>query len=228
MRVLVVEDEPAAARLLAKGLRENAYAVDVARDGLSAHDLLAAAVYDVVILDVMLPRKGGLELCRDIRAAGSRVPVLMVTARDAVEARISGLDAGADDYLVKPFAFGELLARVRALVRRREQPIVPQQLAAGSIQIDTRTRCVHVEGIETVFTPREYALLEFFCRHAGVVVTRQQIAEQVWDDRYDPLSNVIDVYVQRLRRKIDSPNQPSLIRAHRGAGYQFIPDGDAT
>jgi DNA-binding response OmpR family regulator len=228
MRVLVVEDEPAAARLLAKGLRENAYAVDVARDGLAAHELLTTAAYDVVILDVMLPRKDGLELCREIRAAGSRVPVLMVTARDAVDARIAGLDSGADDYLVKPFAFGELLARVRALVRRREQPVAPEQLTAGSIQIDTRTRSVFVEGTETVFTPREYALLEFFCRHVGVVVTRQQIAEHVWDDRYDPLSNVIDVYVQRLRRKIDTPGQLSLIRAHRGAGYQFMADGQVT
>jgi len=228
MRVLVVEDEPAAARLLAKGLRENAYAVDIARDGLAANEFLASVPYDVVILDVMLPRKDGLQLCREIRAAGSRVAVLMVTARDAVDARIAGLDSGADDYLVKPFAFGELLARVRALVRRREQAVVPEQVTAGSIQIDTRTRTVYVDRVATVLTPREYALLEFFCRHAGLVVTRQQIAEHVWDDRYDPLSNVIDVYVQRLRRKIDPPGQPSLIRAHRGAGYQFIPDGTVT
>ncbi len=223
MRVLLVEDEPAAARMLAKGLREHAYAVDVVRDGQLASEHLAAADYDIVLLDVMLPRKSGLEICRDLRRAGSRVPVLMLTARHAIDDRVAGFDSGADDYLVKPFDFRELLARVRALVRRQARPLLPERIEAGPIAIDTRRRDVHVDGRPIVLTAREYALLEFFCRRSGDVVARTEIAEHVWDDRYDPLSNVIDVYVQRLRRKIDRPGRASLIRAWRGAGYQFVP-----
>ena len=172
----------------------------------------------------MLPRKSGLDVCREMRKAGSRVPVLMLTARHAVDDRVAGFDSGADDYLVKPFDFRELLARVRALVRRAAAPARPGHLEAGPITIDTRRRAVHVDGKLIVLTAREYALLEFFCHRAGDVVTRKEIAEQVWDDRYDPLSNVIDVYVQRLRRKIDLPGRPSLIHAWRGAGYQLVAD----
>ncbi len=210
--------------MLAKGLREHGYAVDVASDGEQAAAALAADPYDIVLLDVMLPRKNGLEVCRDLRNAGSHVPVLMLTARHAVDDRVAGFESGADDYLVKPFDFRELLARVRALVRRAGVPVRPGRLESGPITIDTRQRTVHVDGTPLVLTAREYALLEFFCRRNGDVVTRQEIAEQVWDDRYDPLSNVIDVYVQRLRRKIDRPGRPSLIRAWRGAGYQFVAD----
>ena len=210
--------------MLAKGLREHGYAVDVASDGLQAAVALGAHPYDIVLLDVMLPRKSGLDVCRDLRRAGSHVPVLMLTARHAVDDRVAGFDSGADDYLVKPFDFRELLARVRALVRRAGAPVRPGRLEAGPIAIDTRQRTVHVGGRPVLLTAREYALLEFFCRRTGDVMTRKEIAEQVWDDRYDPLSNVIDVYVQRLRRKIDRPGRPSLIRAWRGAGYQFVAD----
>jgi two-component system copper resistance phosphate regulon response regulator CusR len=224
MRVLLVEDEPSAARMLAKGLREHAYAVDVVRDGRIASAQLAVADYDIVLLDVMLPNKSGFEVCRDLRRAGSRVPVLMLTARHAIDDRVAGFDSGADDYLLKPFDFRELLARVRALVRRQSLPLLPERIEAGPIVIDTRRRDVQVDGAPIVLTAREYALLEFFCRRHGDVVTRAEIAEHVWDDRYDPLSNVIDVYVQRLRRKIDRPGHESLIRAWRGAGYQLMAD----
>src|SRR4051812_12665054 len=172
MRVLLVEDEPYAAHVLAKGLREQTYAVDVADDGEKAIFQAGTTDYDAVILDVMLPAKDGFAVCRTIRESGCAVPILMVTARDAVEARIAGLDSGADDYLVKPFDFGELLARVRALIRRGRQPLLPERLTAGAITIDTRTRTVQVADHPLILTAKEYALLEYLVRHAGEVVTR--------------------------------------------------------
>jgi DNA-binding response OmpR family regulator len=225
MRVLLVEDEPSAARMLAKGLRDHAHAVDVIRDGQAASEQLARTPYDVVVLDVMLPRKSGLEICRDLRRTGSVVPVLMLTARHSIDDRVAGFESGADDYLVKPFDFRELLARLRALGRRGTLPLLPDRVEAGPITLDTRHRTVCAHGMPIVLTAREYALLEFLCRRRGDVVTRKQIAEHVWDDDYDPLSNVIDVYVQRLRRKLDPPGQPSLIRAWRGTGYQLTAGG---
>ena len=222
MRILLVEDEPGAAHMLAKGLREQAYAVDVAADGEAAIFQAGTTDYDAVVLDVMLPRKDGLAVCRTIRESGCAVPILMVTARDAVEARIEGLDCGADDYLVKPFDFGELLARVRALIRRGRQPLLPERLTAGPIAIDTRTRRVQVGARPLILTAKEYALLEYFVRRTGDVVTRSDIAEHVWDDHYDPISNVVDVYVQRLRRKLDAGDGESLIRTRRGEGYQLV------
>jgi two-component system copper resistance phosphate regulon response regulator CusR len=228
MRVLLVEDEPSAARMLAKGLRDHAYAVDVIHDGRLASAQLATTEYDVVVLDLMLPGKSGLEVCRDLRRAGSVVPVLMLTARHSVDDRVAGFDSGADDYLVKPFDFRELLARVRALVRRRALPLLPERIDAWPVTIETRNRTVRVGGARIALTAREYALLEFLCRRRGDVVTRVEIAQHVWDDRYDPYSNVIDVYIQRLRRKIDTAGSPSMIRAWRGAGYQFVPDGAST
>jgi DNA-binding response OmpR family regulator len=222
MRILLVEDEPGAAHMLAKGLREQAYAVDVAADGEAAIFHAGTTDYDAVVLDVMLPRKDGLTVCRTIRESGCAVPILMVTARDAVEARIEGLDCGADDYLVKPFDFGELLARVRALIRRGRQPLLPERLTAGPIAIDTRTRRVHVGAKPLILTAKEYALLEYLVRRAGDVVTRSDIAEHVWDDHYDAASNVVDVYVQRLRRKLDAGDGESLIRTRRGEGYQLV------
>jgi len=221
MRVLLVEDEPAAARVMAKGLREHAYAVDVAADGNAAVFQAGTVDYDAVILDVMLPARDGFAVCRAIRASGCAVPILMATARDAVDARIQGLDAGADDYLVKPFDFGELLARLRAVIRRGRRPLAPERLAAGPLTVDTRTRSVAVRGRRVPLTAKEYALLEFLARRAGDVVTRAEIAEHVWDEHYDPVSNVVDVYVQRLRRKIDRPGAESLIRTRRGEGYQL-------
>ena len=221
MRILLVEDEPSAARFIAKGLREAKHAVDIATDGIAASRQCQENDYDAVILDVMLPGKDGLAVCRDLRAAGSDVPVLMLTARDAVEARVQGLDAGADDYLTKPFDFRELLARVRALTRRDRRPLAPERIEVGPLAIDVAGQRVWIDGRELELTSREYALLEYLARRAGEVVGRADIAEHVWDENYDPFSNVVDVYVQRLRRKLDSGDGPSLIRTRRGQGYQL-------
>lgn len=221
MRILLVEDERSATRMLAKGLREHGHAVDVVADGASAIQQATTVAYDVVVLDLMLPVKSGLDVCRELRLKGDPVPVLMLTARDAVDDRILGLDAGADDYLTKPFHFGELLARVRALTRRRALPLLPERLQCGRLALNTRTREAWVDGRMIELTAREYALLEYLCRKEGTVISREEIAEHVWDDRYDPCSNVIDVYVQRLRRKIDR-DEESFIRTRRGAGYQLI------
>lgn len=222
VRVLLVEDEQATARMLAKGLREHAYAVDVVHDGDAAWARLTASDYDIIVLDVMLPRRSGLDVCRGLRASGRHEPVLMLTARDGVDARIEGLDSGADDYLTKPFDFGELLARVRALGRRRALPLAPERVNAGPLTIDAATRQLYVDGEHVPLTAREFALVEYFVERHGQVVTRREIAQHVWEDSHDPLSNVIDVYVQRLRRKIDAPGRPSLIRARRGEGYQLV------
>ncbi len=222
MRVLLVEDEPAAARMLAVGLREHAYAVDVASNGEDASFRLATTDYDAVILDVVLPLKDGLAVARELRGAGSAVPILMLTARDSVHARIAGLDSGADDYLTKPFDFNELLARLRAVVRRGTRTPLPERLTIGPLQLDTRSRQVTKHGRHVALTTREYALLEFLARRVGQVVGRADIAEHVWDDSYDPMSNVIDVYVQRLRRKLDAAGDPSLIRTRRGEGYSLV------
>ena len=219
MRVLLVEDEPAAARMLAKGLREHAYAVDVAVDGEDAGFRAATTDYDAVILDVMLPRKDGFAVARELRASGSAVPILMLTARDAVQERITGLDSGADDYLTKPFNFDELLARLRALIRRGNRAPLPEQLTIGPLTLDTRARRAHRRGELLALTTREYALLEFLARRLDHVVGRADIAEHVWDEGYDPMSNVIDVYIQRLRRKIDDPDGVSMIQTRRGEGY---------
>jgi two-component system copper resistance phosphate regulon response regulator CusR len=226
MRVLLVEDEPHAANVLAKGLREQAYAVDLAADGEAAVFQAGTTDYDAVILDVMIPVMDGFAVCRAIRAAGSAVPILMLTARDAVEARIQGLDSGADDYLVKPFDFGELLARLRALIRRGQQPLLPERLSVGPLTLDTRSRRALMRDRDVVLTAKEYALLEYLARRAGDVLSRADIAEHVWDDHYDPLSNVVDVYIQRLRRKLDRPGSGSCIRTRRGEGYQLtaVPD----
>ncbi len=226
MRLLLVEDEPDAAAVLAKGLREQAYAVDVATDGATACDQAAMADYDAIILDVMLPEKDGLEVCRQLREDGLAVPILMLTARDGVLDRVAGLDSGADDYLNKPFDFRELLARVRALLRRGSRPPLPERLSVGDLDLDTRARRVQRAGREVSLTAREYALLEYLARRAGAVVGRAEISEHVWDENYDPLSNVIDVYVQRLRRKLDGPGLASLIRTRRGEGYQLVAEGE--
>jgi DNA-binding response OmpR family regulator len=226
MRVLLVEDEPSAAHVLAKGLREQSYAVDLAADGETAIFQAGTTDYDAVILDVMLPIIDGFAVCRTIRDSGCAVPILMLTARDAVEARIKGLDCGADDYLTKPFNFGELLARLRALIRRGRHPILPERLRAGALELDTRARTVSAFNQGVSLTAKEYALLEYFVRRGGDVVSRSDIAEHVWDEHYDPMSNVVDVYVQRLRRKLDQAGVASVIRTRRGEGYQLVADGD--
>src|SRR6476469_4648251 len=221
MRILLVEDEPSAARFIAKGLREATYAVDVAVNGVAAAEHCQQNDYDAIILDVMLPGRDGLSVCRELRASGSDVPVLMLTARDAVEGRVQGLYAGSDDYLTKPFDFRELLARLRALTRRERRPLAPERIEIGELTIDVPGRRVFRQGREVPLTSREYALLEYLARHAGEVVGRADIAEHVWDEHYDAFSNVVDVYIQRLRRKLDAVGEPSLIRTRRGEGYQL-------
>ena len=222
MRILLVEDEPDAARMLAKGLRENAYAVDLAGDGDAAIYQTSITDYDAIVLDVMLPGTSGLHVCRELRRRGSPVPVLMLTARDSVEDRITGLDSGADDYLAKPFDFGELLARLRAVIRRGTRPPVPASIAVGDLRLNTAARQVQRGPRNVPLTAREYALLEYLAHRAGSVVSRADIAEHVWDQHYDAFSNVVDVYVQRLRRKLDDAGEPSLIRTRRGQGYQLM------
>jgi DNA-binding response OmpR family regulator len=222
MRVLLVEDQPAAARMIAKGLREQAYAVDVAVDGeIAAHEA-AVHDYDAIILDVMLPGRDGFAVCRELRRAGSAVPILMLTARDDVDARVAGLDAGADDYLIKPFDFRELLARIRALIRRGRQPPAPDRFTIGDLVFDTQARSVAVRDEALALTAREYALLLYLARRPDAVVGRADIAEHVWDDHYDPFSNVIDVYIQRLRRKLTQAAASIEIRTRRGEGYQLV------
>jgi two-component system, OmpR family, copper resistance phosphate regulon response regulator CusR len=224
MRILLVEDEPHAARMLAKGLREQTYAVDVALDGRKVLELVSISDYDAVILDVMLPFVDGLEVCQRLRSMGSQVPVLMLTARDSIDARIAGLDSGADDYLTKPFDVGELYARLRALIRRGVRPPVPVRMTAGPLEIDTRSHSVTCRGQLVSLAKREYALLEYLVRRAGEVVGRAEISEHVWDGSYDPMSNVIDVFIQRLRRKIDRPGDDSIIQTRRGEGYLLTSD----
>jgi two-component system copper resistance phosphate regulon response regulator CusR len=226
MRILVVEDEPVAAAVLAKGLREQAYAVDVAADGQTALEQLQTSDYDLVILDVMLPGLGGFDVCRQLRSAGATVPVLMLTARGGVDERVEGLDAGADDYLAKPYHFPELLARVRALLRRGPA-LASAVLQVANLEIDTRARRVSRAGEPIALTAKEYALIDYLARRQGDIVSRADIAEHVWDDSFDPMSNLIDVYIQRLRRKIDDPFDAKLIQTHRGAGYALgaPPDG---
>ena len=227
MRILLVEDEPDAARMIAKGLREQTYAVDVVGDGEAACYQAAIADYDAIVLDVLLPLKDGLAVCRQLRGEGASVPILMVTARDSVDARIAGLDSGADDYLTKPFDFGELLARLRALIRRGARPLLPERLRIADLELDTRAHRVSQRGHEVRLTAREYALLEYLARHCGQVVGRAEIAEHVWDEHYEPFSNVIEVYVRRLRRKLDEPGSESLIRTRRGEGYELVrPEDD--
>lgn len=225
MRILLVEDEPDAARLLAKGLREQSYAVDVAADGEAASYQVQMNDYDLVILDVMLPHKSGFEVCRELRDAGSPVPILMLTARDEVQDRIAGLDSGADDYLVKPFDFHELLARGRALLRRG-QSLQPETIEIADLKLNTRSHEVRRAGQSIELTAKEYALLDYLARRAGQIVSRSDIASHVWDENFDPFSNLIEVYIQRLRRKIDDGEERKLIRTLRGEGYLLTAGGE--
>lgn len=224
MRVLVVEDEPKMAALLRRGLTEDGHATDVASRGEDALWMAGATAYDAIVLDVMLPGIDGFEVCRRLRAAGVWAPVLMLTARDAVADRVAGLDNGADDYLVKPFAFDELAARLRALVRRDpgERPSV---IEVGSLRLDPASRQVWRDGVEVDLSAKELALLEAFMRRPGRVLTRLDLLEHAWDDRYENRSNVVDVYVRYLREKVDRPFGLSSIETVRGAGYRMRADG---
>jgi len=213
-----VEDESRVAGFLAKGLREQTFAVDVARDGEEGLYLGSVNEYDLVILDVMLPLKDGHTVCRELRAAGRRVPILMLTARGSVDDRVAGLDCGADDYLVKPFDFKELLARVRALLRR-SAVLRSERLRVADLTLDTASHTVTRGGKPVELTAKEYALLEFLVLNEGRVVGREQIAQHVWDENFDPFSNIIDVYIKRLRAKLDLQAGRRLIHTRRGEGY---------
>jgi DNA-binding response OmpR family regulator len=225
MRVLVVEDQRNVARFIAKGLREQAYAVDVACDGEEGLAMTELTRYDVIVLDLMLPKVDGFEVCRTIRERGIQTPILMLTARDDKRARIEGLDTGADDYLVKPFDFDELLARLRALLRRGARQYHEPRLSIADLELDTNTHGVRRAGKEISLTAKEYALMEYFLRHPGKVLSRAEIAESVWDESYDPFSNTIEVYIARLRRKIDAEAEIKLIHTRRGVGYVLEPRG---
>jgi len=208
-------------------LREHAYAVDIAADGRQALEQAAINSYDLIVLDLLLPQMDGLEVCRRLRQQGSTVPVLMLTARGEPDQRVEGLDAGADDYLPKPYHFPELLARMRALLRRGPE-LESAVLEVHDLTLDSRRHHVQRGGRTIPLTTKEYALLEYLARRRGEVVGRADIAEHVWDDSYDPLSNLIEVYVQRLRRKVDDPFPHKLIQTRRGAGYALSAgDGDA-
>ena len=226
MRILLVEDETRVAGFIARGLREQAYAVDVAADGETAVYLASVNSYDLVILDLMIPVKDGYAVCRELRAGGLGIPILMLTARDAVDDRVAGLDAGADDYLVKPFDFKELLARLRALLRR-SATLRPPVASVADLVLNTGSHRVERGGRTVPLTAREYALLEYLVLNQGRVVGREEIAQHVWDENFDPLSNVIDVYIRRLRGKLDTGFAPRLIHTLRGAGYLLSAEAGA-
>ncbi len=219
MYILVVEDERRLAQVIRKVLEEEGHTVDVAYDGEDGLAMATDGSHDVIALDILLPGMDGLEVCRALRANRVDTPVLLLTALDAVEDRVRGLDAGADDYLPKPFAFQELLARLRALGRRRGQAREPDRLRTGDLVLDLRRRRAERNGKTIELSPKEFALLEFLMRNEGRVVTRTQILDHVWGYDYSPDSNLVDVYVTYLRRKVDRGHQRKLIRTVRGAGY---------
>ncbi|MGE0816535.1 MAG: response regulator transcription factor [Vicinamibacterales bacterium] len=221
MRVLVVEDDPAISRFMVRGLTEERYLVDLVEDGASAVDLAAAEEYDVIVLDLMLPGLDGFEVCRRLRGKGVDTPVIIVTARDAVADRVTALDAGADDVLVKPFAFDELLARLRAIGRRGRSRQLTHLLEYGGISIDPVAHQVTVAGRPVQLTATEYRLLSFLVRRAEAIVTRDQLAQHVWGGDYDPLSNNADVYVGYVRRKLQAATPEPLIHTVRGLGYML-------
>jgi DNA-binding response OmpR family regulator len=220
MRILVVDDEPSVREALERVLRLDGFEVALAEDGMQAVRHMSVAATDAVVLDVLMPRLDGLEVCRRLRDTGDRTPVLMLTARDAVDDRVFGLESGADDYLVKPFAFKELLARVQALARRPPQ-IAPERRTVADLEVDLRTREVRRAGRPLQLTAKEFELLEFLLRNEGSVVDRAAITAAVWDDNHDPFTNVLEVLVRRLRRKLDDEFEPKLIHTLRGAGYRF-------
>ncbi|MGD0667746.1 MAG: response regulator transcription factor [Bryobacteraceae bacterium] len=220
MRILLVEDDARMAGVIGKGLREQAYAVDVARDGEEALYQAAINAYDVLVLDVLLPRKDGRAVCRELRAAGTRTPILMLTALGTVDDRVEGLDCGADDYLTKPFDFKELLARIRALLRRPLE-VRPRVIRVADLTLDTGSHAARRGGKAISLTAKEYALLEFLALNENQVVGRDRIGQHVWDESFDPLSNIIDVYVKRLRGKLDAGFARRLIHTRRGEGYML-------
>ena len=221
MRVLVVEDDSEISRFIVRGLTEERHLVDLVADGASAIDMVAAEEYDAVVLDLMLPGVDGFEVCRRMRAQGADTPVIIVTARDGLADRVAGLDGGADDYLVKPFAFEELLARLRALGRRGRTRHMTHVLEYGPVAVDPVAHTVAVNGQHISLTATEYRLLEFLVRRAEAIVTRDQLAQHVWGGDYEPLSNNADVYVGYVRRKLLAATPEALIHTVRGMGYML-------
>lgn len=220
MRILLVEDEASIANFVERGLRNSGYAIDVARDGREGWDYAVATTYDLLILDIMLPKMNGVELLTELRRNGNKTPVLMLTAKDQTDDRVRGLDAGADDYLVKPFAFAELLARIRALLRR--PPLqVGNVLCMDDLEMSLAERTVRRGGTMIKLRPREFSLLEYFLRHPNQVLTRTQIGEHVWNLDFYHESNVVDVYIGYLRRKIDKEQGTKLIHTVHGVGYRL-------
>jgi len=222
MRVLIIEDDAGVAEVLVRGLAEHGIETRHAADAVTGYEMAWEGACDVVVLDVMLPRGSGIEVCRTLRTNGVTVPILMLTARDAIDDRVHGLDAGADDYLTKPFAFRELLARVRALARRRPA-LVPKIVRVADLTVNLATREVNRAGHPIELTAREFALLECLILNEGHVVERTAITAHVWDENHDPFTNVLEVLVRRLRRKIDDGYVPRLIQTVRGAGYRLAP-----
>ena len=220
MRILIVEDSRRLAGIIRRGLLEEGYSADNAYDGEEAQHMAETTPYDLIILDVMLPKKDGVTVCRELRAKNVNIPILMLTAKDSVEDKVIGLDSGADDYQVKPFAFSELQARLRALLRRE---VLPKTLKyqVGDLSLDTQSREVWRGPRRVDLTAKEYAILEYFMRRPNAVVTRTMLGENIWDYEFDGISNIIDVYVRRIRRKIDEEGQGSLIQTVRGAGYRL-------
>ena len=218
MRILIIEDEVKIAQFIKRGLKEEGYAVDVANDGEEGHFLLSSNEYDAIILDLMLPKIDGLTLCRTLRKEDNQTPIIMLTAKDTVKDKVKGLDSGADDYLPKPFAFEELLARLRVLLRKKDSR-VQTQLKVGDLSLDLLTHKVTRGDREIDLTVKEYALLEYLMRNAGNIVTRTMISEHVWDINFDTFTNVIDVYINYLRNKIDSGFADKMIHTVRGKGY---------
>ncbi len=220
MRVLIVEDEAHLANLIARVLQRERYEVDVTYDGEAGLARALGGRYDAIVLDRMLPGVDGLEVCRRMRAAGVHTPVLLLSARRELDERVQGLDAGADDYLGKPFAFTELLARIRALTRRGDRPVLPAVLRVGDLTLDPRAHRVERAGREIALSQREFALLEYLMRNAGQVLTREQIRERIWGPAAEPESNIVDLYIHYLRKKLDDRPE-SLIRTVRGVGYML-------
>jgi DNA-binding response OmpR family regulator len=227
MRILVVEDNRSLNQSLRMSLEEDGHAVDATYDGSEGQYLAEVTPYDAIILDIMLPGKNGLDVCRELRHKGVRTPVLMLTARDTVEDRVTGLDSGADDYLVKPFALPELRARLRALLRR-EAPEKNSILQVGDLVMDPATHKVERSGQKIELTSKEYALLEYFMRNPGRLITREMAEQHVWDYDFEGVSNVIDVYIRRLRRKVDDPHEMKLLETVRGAGYRLVRPGSGS
>ncbi|GAC1432421.1 MAG: response regulator transcription factor [Chloroflexota bacterium] len=221
MHVLVVEDDPTLADLLRRGLTQERYTVDVVADGAAGVEQAASGAYDALILDVMLPGLDGLAVARHLRADGVRLPILMLTARDALHDRLLGFDAGADDYLAKPFAFEELLARLRAILRRSGAPAEEDRLVVGDLVLDRRAYEVTRAGRPLTLTPKEFALLEYLMRHPGQVLSRTLIQERVWDYSFESFANVVDVTIRRLRRVVDEGFATPLIHTGRGVGYKI-------